>query len=324
MPLKLKVTTIRWSIGIFTRLIGSTFAFSQMNPLRDCHLRTHQILKGHTRVFVRAYYLGPNNVGLSHVAIGRTTCHNGTKTARPSIAPSSEPQWGLTRIEPLRPYYLSSGRRSRSDGRKLFIPSTSRTLAARRGEPSTNLLASRSGRSFRLWPVSANSIASQLVKNGAHRTGDRESTRLVNKQLSNQWKIPTPEGEPFRPEELAAALRRLKPGKSPGLDSIFPEFMLHTGLALKSWFCDFLTSCMRQLKIPKIWRRALIVSIPKPENPLGTQRATVSCLCCVPLLKSSRNSYILVSIQSSTLAPTRAGGRSTREVGRRAGPQWRF
>jgi len=71
------------------------------------------------------------------------------------------------------------------------------------------------------------------VKNGAHRTGDRESTRLVNKEMSDLWKIPTPEGhsisEPFRPEELATALRRLKPGKSSGLDSIFPEFILTPG-----------------------------------------------------------------------------------------------
>ena len=52
------------------------------------------------------------------------------------------------------------------------------------------------------------------------------------------------------------------------MDSIFPEFILHDRSALKSWFCDFLTSCMRQLKIPKIWRRALIVAIPKPEKPL--------------------------------------------------------
>jgi len=88
-------------------------------------------------------------------------------------------------------------------------------------------LTGRSGRSFHQCPVSAKSIASQLVKNVAHRTGDRKSTRLVNKELSDLWKIPTPEGhnisEPFRLEELAAALRRLKPGKSPGLDSIFPE-----------------------------------------------------------------------------------------------------
>jgi len=42
----------------------------------------------------------------------------------------------------------------------------------------------------------------------------RESTRLVNKELSDLWKVRTPEGNsisgPFRPEELAAALRRLK------------------------------------------------------------------------------------------------------------------
>jgi len=65
------------------------------------------------------------------------------------------------------------------------------------------------------------------VKNGAHRTGDRESTRLVNKELSDLWKIPTREGhsipEPFREEELAAALRRLKPGKSPGLGFHLPK-----------------------------------------------------------------------------------------------------
>jgi len=66
-------------------------------------------------------------------------CHAEIKSARPSIAPSPEPLWRLALIEPLHPYYLDSGRRSRSDG-KLSIPSTSRTLAARRGEPSTNLL----------------------------------------------------------------------------------------------------------------------------------------------------------------------------------------
>jgi len=42
----------------------------------------------------------------------------------------------------------------------------------------------------------------------------------------------TPKGhsisDPFRPEELAAALRHLKQGKSQGLDSILPEFILHS------------------------------------------------------------------------------------------------
>jgi len=121
------------------------------------------------------------------------------------------------------------------------------------------LLTGSSGRYSRLCLVSANSIASQLVNNGTHKIGSRESTRLVNKQLSDLWKLRTPEGNsisgPFRPEELAAALMRLKPGKSPGLDSIFPEFILHAESDLKSWFCDFLPSCLRQLKISKIWRK---------------------------------------------------------------------
>ena len=38
---------------------------------------------------------------------------------------------------------------------------------------------------------------------------------------------------------------------------------------------------MRQLKIPKIWRRALIVAIPKPEKPLGGPKSyrPISLLC---------------------------------------------
>jgi len=43
----------------------------------------------------------------------------------------------LNLTEPLRPYYLVSGR-SKSDGWKLSILSTSLTLASRHGEPSTN------------------------------------------------------------------------------------------------------------------------------------------------------------------------------------------
>jgi len=69
-------------------------------------------------------------------------------------------------------------------------------------------------------PGSGNSISSQLVKNGIHRTGGQESTRLVDKKVVDQWKTPTPDGhsisEFFRPEELDAALRRLKPGKCLG------------------------------------------------------------------------------------------------------------
>jgi len=53
---------------------------------------------------------------------------------------------------------------------------------------------------------------------------------------------------PFAPEELAAALRHLKPEKSQGLDSIFPEFTLHAGSAFKPWFAiSSLSACANSI-----------------------------------------------------------------------------
>jgi len=57
--------------------------------------------------------------------------------------------------------------------------------SSRKAWRTINKLTDRSGRSFHQCPVSANSIATQLVKNGAHRTGGRQSPRLVSKELTN-------------------------------------------------------------------------------------------------------------------------------------------
>ena len=138
MPPKLKFPAYRdrWNVGTFARMIGSVFVFPQENPLRDCHLRIQQTLRRHTRNYVRACYLRLNNV--SSLAVVRIMCDVGTKSARPFIAPSSETQWGLSLIEPPSPYFHGLLIRSRSDGKKLSIPSTSSTLTVRRGAPSTN------------------------------------------------------------------------------------------------------------------------------------------------------------------------------------------
>ena len=54
-----------------------------------------------------------------------------------------------------------------------------------------------------------------------------------------------------------------------GSDSIFPELIIHAEAALKSWLSDFLSSCFRRLKSSQIWRRALVVAIPKPMKPVA-------------------------------------------------------
>ena len=56
----------------------------------------------------------------------------------------------------------------------------------------------------------------------------------------------------FSQKEFAAALQHLKPGKAPGPDSICSELILHAGSALRFWLRDFISSCLRRFKIPKI------------------------------------------------------------------------
>ena len=74
-------------------------------------------------------------------------------------------------------------------------------------------------------PISANSIASQLVNNGAFKDKDREFTRLVAEEVSDRWRAHGADlnlSGGFSAEELAAALHQLKPGKAPGPDHIRP------------------------------------------------------------------------------------------------------
>jgi len=112
------------------------------------------------------------------------------------------------------------------------------STSSRGGWTTINNLTDRSRNPHCPCPITVNSIASQLVKNGTYKTKDRESDRLVNKEISDLWKIPTPEdkcisGE-FTSDEFALASQQLKPGKAPGPDSICPEYVLDARSALKS------------------------------------------------------------------------------------------
>ena len=148
-----------------------------------------------------------------------------------------------------------------------------------------NNLTGRSRHSPRHCPVSADSISSQLVRNGKYEDVDRKSSRLVSQEVSELWRATTRDAvnisDNFSQRECTAALQHLKPGKAPGPDSICPELILHAGAALKSWLRDFLFSCLRRIKIPKIWRRALVVAIPKPGKPVGDPKSyrPISLLC---------------------------------------------
>ena len=148
-----------------------------------------------------------------------------------------------------------------------------------------NNLTGRSRHSSRHCSVSANAISSQLIRNGKYEAADCKSSRLVSQEVSDLWRATTPDpvniSGTFSQREFTAALQHLKPGKAPEPDSICPELILHAGVALKSWLRDFLSFCLRRLKIPKIWRRALVVAIPKRTKPVGDPKSyrPISLLC---------------------------------------------
>ena len=176
-----------------------------------------------------------------------------------------------------------------------------------------NNLTGRSRHSPRHCPVSADAIASQLVRNGKYEAVDRKSSRLVFQEVSDLWRATTPDAvnisDNFSQREFAATLQHLKPGKAPGPDSICPKLILHAGAALKSWLRDFLSSCLRRLKIPKIWRRALVVAIPKPAKPVGDPKSyRPISLLCVPYKILERFIYACVEPLIDPLLPKEQAG----------------
>ena len=149
-------------------------------------------------------------------------------------------------------------------------------------------LTGRSERAPQTCPITANAIAAQVVKNGAYTGINRDFSRAVRQETADLWRTATSSecnisGE-FSPEDFTAALQYTKPGKSAGPDNICPELVLHAAPAMKSWLRVFLSSCLRQLRIPRIWRRATVVAIPKPNKPKVDVMSYIPIsLLCVPL-----------------------------------------
>jgi len=204
-------------------------------------------------------------------------CHAGTKSARPTHTPSSEPQCGceLTLTEPLRPYSLGSNRRSRSNGRNPSIPPTSHTPAARRGVPSTNSLAGFSN----LHRLATREEWGRQDR-GTRVNQARQQAAVRPMENSNTWRA-TLSLNPLSQRNL---LLPSDAWSQKSLRDWIPSFQsLYStpGRLSDHGFCDFLTSCMRQLKTPKIWRRALILAFPKPERALGDSKSycPISLLC---------------------------------------------
>uniref|UniRef100_A0A8B9L5B5 Reverse transcriptase domain-containing protein n=1 Tax=Astyanax mexicanus TaxID=7994 RepID=A0A8B9L5B5_ASTMX len=73
----------------------------------------------------------------------------------------------------------------------------------------------------------------------------------------------------FTTQELELVIQCLKTGKAPGIDES------------NDWLCSFLSACLRYLKLPKIWRCAKVIALPKPNKPSDDPKGyrPISLLC---------------------------------------------
>ena len=204
----------------------------------------------HTRSFAELCSLRRKK--LSYVDVDATTPHAGMKNVKASTKASHPLLMDQNPEGLLQPCCKNLTKKDEGDGTRRSNPLTLPTVVVEHGPLLTTLLATSD---IALCPISANAIASQLIRNGKYETRKRETTRRVREKTSELWKIPTPNDSltrKFSPAECADALQKLKPGKAPGPDQICPELVLHAGPIIKSWLRKCLSSCLCQLRIPKI------------------------------------------------------------------------
>ena len=176
--------------------------------------------------------------------------------------------------------------------RSLNVPQFGNPCSSRKAWSILNNLTDRSRHSPRHCPVSADAIASQLVRNKKYEAVDRKSSRLFSQEVFDLWRATTPDAvnisDNFSQRQFAAALQHLKSGKAPGPDSICSELILHAGAALKSWLRDFISSCLHDSKFPRSGEERLWSRSQNQQSPCGTQRVINRYFFSVSPTRSSK------------------------------------
>ena len=118
----------------------------------------------------------------------------------------------------------------------------------------------------------------------------------------------------FTIEELVAAMKTLKLGKSSGPDSIHHEFMIHLDDTCLKWFTKLFSTCMEHKKMPTSWKMAKIIVALKPNKPADLPKSyqPISLLSVTyKLLKRLIYNRILPTVES-ILPEEQAGFRPNR------------
>ncbi|KAL4098793.1 hypothetical protein QTP88_023329 [Uroleucon formosanum] len=124
--------------------------------------------------------------------------------------------------------------------------------------------------------VTANQVASQLLLNGKPGAKiKREKLTRIRDSEQNNFQLD------FTLDELNESLKEMKNGKAPGVDEIMTEQIKEFSIKSKQWLLTFLNSCRDKALVPKMWRKAKVVALPKPgkdyKNPKNYRPISLLC-----------------------------------------------
>lgn len=164
---------------------------------------------------------------------------------------------------------------------------------AKSSKKAWNLINRLSGKSVttkKVYPVSPNQIAAQLIKSSKGAVSSAQK-RKVNQEFKSNFRksqFSSQFSAPFTCEEVCEAIKQIECRKAPGKDKVFPEFIKHLGPNAIKWLSELFTNVYVNGTLPRLWKIAMVIAFPKPNKPVddpANYRPISLLSCCFKLFE---------------------------------------
>lgn len=154
--------------------------------------------------------------------------------------------------------------------------------------------------------VTADQVATQLLRNGKIR-GRQSRQPLVRDEKNEDQYL----REPFSMDELNTAVKDMKINKAPGIDDLRTEQIKNFGDITLQWLLKLFNTCVTDLKLPNMWRKARVIALLKPGKDSKDPKSyrPVSLLCHLYKLFERLILNRINAILQERLIPQQAGFR---------------
>ena len=200
-----------------------------------------------------------------------------TNPTDPEISALNRQITSITRKEAAQTWREKLSKSSHKSNLKHFW-ALMRSLSGKRTNPSPNQPINFGAKTLTKKQSIANRFNKQFTAITTHRS--EPGTRKIIRRIHQHHKIDT-NFSPFSPDSVEAAIKNSRNSTAEGPDQITMLHLKHLGPAGITYLCNIFNNSVKSISIPAIWKRAVIVPIPKPnKNPNDSKSyRPISLLC---------------------------------------------